>query len=290
MELDRGERQRVDDARAVEQLRVALVGQAEDEVRAHGDAACGRRLDGASCRGEVVAPVDRAQRGVGGRFDAVLDADVGAAGEVGQIVQLGRIHAVGTGAHDDPRDAGAGERLPEEPLEPFERCIGIAVRLEVDQESRSGRKPAPVEGDRVVDLLPDGAARVAVGGREGLVRAERTAAVSYRAVAVGAGETSVDRKFLYRPAEGAAAVGRIAVIGSCVAPGVHVRVENRFFCFIVRCGYTRTAPRFDGRRVSRHCLFDGPNSVAGVEGQCRDTIRSSSRVCRRCPSERWERS
>ena len=86
-----------------------------------------------------------------------------------------------------------------------------------------------MEGDRVVDLLPDGAARVAVGGREGLVRAERTAAVSYRAVAVGAGETSVDRKFLYRPAEGAAAVGRIAVIGSCVAPGVHVRVENRFF-------------------------------------------------------------
>ena len=162
-----------------------LVGQAEDEVRAHGDAACGRRLDGASCRGEVVAP---------GRSCAAWRR------RSIRCRTRRRRRCGGRGRPDSPawphprsRDgcprrslATPGRRAPpEEPLEPFERRIGIAVRLEVDQESRSGRKPAPVEGDRVVDLLPDGAARVAVGGREGLVRAERTAAVSYRAVAVG---------------------------------------------------------------------------------------------------------
>ena len=79
-------------------------------------------------------------------------------------------------------------------------------------------------------LLPDGAARVAVGGREGLVRAERTAAVSYRAVAVGAREARIDREFLHPAAEQPAEIARIGVEPPRIAPRVDrpLRHYSRF--------------------------------------------------------------
>ena len=101
-----------------------------------------------------------------------------------------------------------------------QRRVGVAERLEIDEELVNRTSSLGVECDAVVDLLGDAVSAVAITGCKRLVQAEGATANTHRPVTVWAGEPGIHRQLAYLMAEGVLQILVITVVWQLTTPGI----------------------------------------------------------------------
>ncbi len=195
VEFEHGEREGGKDFGFVEDVSPALPRKSENEVGTHGDASVGCSEDGINRLSVGVATIDTRQRRVIDGLDAVLDEKEGAAIQFFEIIQERIGHAVGPSADDEAKNIGHREGLLVFGFEVLERIVGVGVGLKISQILHF-RVLLGKESFAFLQLLRDGFGGSTIAGIEGLVVAIGAASRADSAVAVGTGETSIERDFL----------------------------------------------------------------------------------------------
>ena len=102
-----------------------------------------------------------------------------------------------------------------------ERAVGVRKRLKIGQIAGCSAVASRVELDALLNLLRDALHSLAVGGGKCLIITESTATHTYPSITIWAGKACIYRHLLHPLAKAGAEVGRVAVVGSVVAPRIH---------------------------------------------------------------------
>ena len=180
-------------------------------------ASLGSHLNGSSCRSKVVPSVYSPERGVVARLYTVFQNHIFSLGQLGEVVQLLLVNAVGTCADNYTRHIGMGKGLVVALSKTLQRGVGIREGLEICQITLRRAVTAAVKFDSLVNLLGDALLALAVRRREGVVTAKRTSAPRKRAISIGATEACIDSHLLHARAESALEVCRIAIEAALIS-------------------------------------------------------------------------
>ncbi len=196
VQLDRIQRQTVDDVGLGNNLVTMLAGKAQHEMAATKKTMTSGGLDGSSSDGKSVPPVDALQSGIVTTLDAIFHSYEMAGGKGGEIVEDVLVDAIGAGAHHEACNAGMEQSLGIALTQHIERSIGVAISLEIGKINRCFAVATIMKQDSLVDLLRDALRRDAIGRVERIVVAKGTAASAQSPVTIRTGKTRIDGKFL----------------------------------------------------------------------------------------------
>ena len=214
-------------------------GKPEEKMRGGVKPPPGRTLDRVPGRGVVVPPVYLRQNIVVDAFHAVLDADEMRAGQGGEKIEHGLVHAVGAGAYHQAGDGGMGQDPGIEIPEVIGIAVSIGIGLEVGDESGTAGIAFAQEPDPFLDLHVD-VRVVGIKRDEGFVVAESAASGAHPPVAVGASKSPGERHFLHAPAETLLEPFGRAVVRKGIAPGK--ALGNHLRMAVLQTVRTRHAP------------------------------------------------
>lgn len=130
----------------------------------------------------------------------------------GQIIQFRLVKAVRPCTYGQAHHVREGKRLPVECLQPFERSVGVGIRLEICQIPGRSLIALPVEFHTFCQLLRNGFVRSAVGWMESVVVAIGAAAAGERAVPVRTGEARIQDKLLEPASVGLTEISRERIV------------------------------------------------------------------------------
>lgn len=148
-----------------------------------------------------MAAVYGAERGVVAALDAIFYHDIISFRKGGEIVQPLPIHTIGPSAYDETFNSWVGKSFSVFPLEDIHGSVGAGVGLEIGKVAAGAAVPSCMKMNTLVKLLGNALLGLAIVGVECGIVAERAAAITQRAVAVGTAKSCVEGQLLYWVAE-----------------------------------------------------------------------------------------